>query len=275
MIGDATQRFRSTFLVCGLLAICAVCASRPVLASNDQPMSFTLGRLAGSPDCGVPCAQFIVADGHIEQFSSFSYLIARKRAGDRDLPVLLNSPGGYVAGAERLARVWRKLEVTAIVAGAIQICDLRAQGKGARATTCGRNSDPSAVRTFKLAESGSRCASACTLVVAGATRRIAAETARIGLHRTHIDPTTDAARIAATLGTTNEMVVEKVENAFRSAMESLGIDPELARRAGRTPASGMEWITPEEARRYRLFNASTDDAALPEALKEALSARRK
>ncbi len=238
-------------------------------------MTFTLGRLEGSPDCGVPCAQFIVAEGHIEQFSSFSYLIAHKRAGDRNLPVLLSSPGGYIMGADRLARVWRKLDVTAIVAGATQVCETRARGRTARSGTCSKDPELSAVLVFKLDGANSKCASACTLAVAGATKRIAIETARIGLHRSFVDPKADFAQLAERLGTTNEQVVEQVEKTFRQALEQLGIDPELALRAGRTPANDMEWITPEEARRYELFNARTDDASLQEGLRAALVRRRR
>ena len=106
MIGNAALAALATLEL-------AILTAAPTRASES--MTFTLGRLDRSPDCGAPCAQFIVADGQIEQFSSFSYLLARKRTGDRDLPVLLTSPGGYVAGADRIARVWRKLGVTVIV----------------------------------------------------------------------------------------------------------------------------------------------------------------
>ncbi|MGL4974166.1 MAG: hypothetical protein ACRC56_02645, partial [Bosea sp. (in: a-proteobacteria)] len=117
-------------------------------------MTFTLGRLDGSPDCGVPCAQFIVAEGHIEQFSSFSYLIARKRAGDRDLPVLLNSPGGYIMGADRLARIWRKLEVTAIVAEATTVCEGLSALRKLAGGSCHPGGKEPAVPVFKLGGGG-------------------------------------------------------------------------------------------------------------------------
>jgi hypothetical protein len=274
MIGIFSGRVRRTLGGLGLLAPLVMSLATPAPARDNEAMTFTLGRFDGSPSCGPPCAQFIVAEGQIEQFSSFSYLIARKRTGDRDLPVLLTSPGGYVAGADRLARVWRKLGVTAIIANVSAVCDTSPNKKWAGAKDCVNDPGPSAVQTFRLVRAGAKCASACTLLVAGATKRIATNSARIGLHSSHVDPNTDVARLAARLGNTNDEVVRYVEKGFRESLESLGIDPELADRATRTPSDKMEWITPEEARRYRLFNATIDDATLSVELREALAKRR-
>ncbi|MGL5363143.1 MAG: hypothetical protein ACRDBH_09695 [Bosea sp. (in: a-proteobacteria)] len=273
MIGDNLRRLRGAFAVLGLLAATLLASPLPAQATDDKSMTFTLGRLEGSPDCGVPCAQFIVAEGHIEQFSSFSYLIARKRSGDRNLPVLLSSPGGYVYGADRIARVWRKLGVTAIVAEAKVVCGGLSALRKLAGGPCHQGGKAPVVQVFRMAHGEAKCASACTLAVAGATRRMAAEGARIGLHRTYVDPGTEVAQLAERLGASNEDVVEQVEKTFREALSQLGIDPELAHRAARTPASSMEWITPEEARRYKLFNAQADDASLPEGLRVALANR--
>ena len=277
MIGNASLAALATLTTLATLGL-AILTAAPTRASDA--MTFTLGRLDRSPDCGAPCAQFIVADGQIEQFSSFSYLLARKRTGDRDLPVLLTSPGGYIAGADRIARVWRKLGVTVIVVNVVTVCEksvevVKGRGKTTTITkTCLDAPNPSGVQAFRLAHSGAKCASACTLMVAGATRRIAVETARIGLHRSHIDPDSEAARVAKSFGAPTEQVIAQVEKNFLESLESLGIDPELSRRASKTAANDMEWITPEEARRYHLFNANTDDAALTEELRAALATLR-
>lgn len=221
-------------------------------ARADGAMTFTPGRLDGSPACGGPCAEFIVASGEITHLTSLRYLWARKLTGDRDLPVILESPGGFLIGATATARLWRRLGVAVIVARAMPSC-----GSGA-ARPCPAADLPHGVRSFALTGEGARCASACPIMLAGAVRRMTAPGARLGVHSSRFDEDTALGRAVTSMGVTQEELRQNTEEDLVGLFEELGVDPELARRSSRTPHRSMDWLSPEEVRAYRLINADLD-----------------
>lgn len=230
-------------------------------------MTFTPGRLDGSPACGAACAEFLVARGEIGHLTSLRYLLARKRVGDRNLPVILESPGGYLLGATLTGRLWRKLGVTAIVAKAVPTCG----HSGSRACPAADRAD--GVIAYRLA-GNAKCASACPVVYAGATGRVAGPGARFGVHASSIDEDSALGRAAASLGVTSQSVAKETEEDLASIFLEFGVDPALAQRYGRTPARSMDWLKPDETLRYRLVS-KPGEAPLPPRLAAALKAARR
>ncbi len=252
------------------LALWAGCAlaALPAAASERGPMTFTLGRLEGSTACGGACAQFIVATGEIGHASTLRFLFARKLAGDRDLPVLLTSPGGFAFGAQGLGRTWRRLQVTTVVAAAQATC-----GPGASPA---RDCDPAdrahGVRTFRLTGARADCASACPMLLAGATRRIPGPRARLGVHRGHFDEDTALGRFVIATGSDQDEIARSTAREMGAFFSEMGVEPSVAERSLKTPPDSMDWLKPEEAQATRLFNAKSDDAALAGPLRAALRA---
>lgn len=249
------------------LALAALVLALSASRANDA-MTFTLGRLESAPACGAPCAQFIVARGEITHTSAFGFFYARKLAGDRDLPVILESPGGFVMGATFLARKWRELEVTAIIARAEPTC--RWDGNG---SPCDPRDAGGKVQTFRLARGGS-CASACPMLLAGAVRRLAMSDVRFGVHRPAINRDSAAGRLALSLGGEDADTRKRLDKGIPDHFGAMGIDPRLAERYHATPNETMDWFPLEEARALGLVNALPAEVAghpaLPKALLDAI-----
>lgn len=216
-------------------------------------MTFTPGRLDTAPSCGSPCVEFIVASGQIGFGAVLAFAGARQLAGNRDIPLIVDSPGGYLFGARTIARLMRMSGMTVIVARAFPTC-------GAPADPCGETDRAAGMRTYRLA-AGGKCASACTIMVAGATRRIAAEGARFGVHQSSLDKDSGSARFASRMGLKEEEINETNLTGMVEWFAEYGVDPELGRRARKTPPEKMDWLNLREARDYRLVNAGVEDLA--------------
>ncbi len=156
-------------------------------------------------------------------------------------------------GAIALAKGWRQLGVTVVVATAIPTCS---HAKGKR--RCAREDAGDGVITYGLG-GNAECASACTMLFAGATRRIATAGTKFGVHMPghELD--------AATERSLNQLKVKRedlrnatLQRVIRHFREH-DVDPELGVRSGRTPFEDMDWLTLDEARRYRLVNARAAD----------------
>lgn len=225
----------------------------PVASQAQEAMSFTLGRLDSAPACGARCAQFIVASGKITHATAFGYFYARKLAGDRDLPVILESPGGVVVSATFLASKWRELGVTVIVAKAEATCRWGGAGRA-----CDPRDSEGKVRTFRLVR-GAECASACPLLLAGGVRRLAMSDAKFGVHRPAIDPNSTLGQLAIRLGADDEDKANRDRDDLPAHFSAMGVDPALGRRYLDTAHDGMDWFGLEEARRFTLINAQPAD----------------
>lgn len=216
---------------------------------NDE-MSFTLGRLTSSPACGAQCAEFIVAQGEIRLGSLLHFLGKRRLAGDRDLPLIISSNGGIMDGAQFLAQALRLTKATVIVANASATCI-----HGAKKNPCNPADKADGIQTFTLKAQGV-CASACTLLFAGATKRIAATDARFGVHRpgyvSHVNGSTQIKTEQELERKMIDRYLYKVGNIFAE----FGVDSDLMRRAALTSSDKMDWLSLADASKYNLVNAS-------------------
>ncbi|MDP2121633.1 MAG: hypothetical protein Q8K28_17180 [Hoeflea sp.] len=139
-------------------------------------MVFSIVR-TGNPSCEPDCPEWIAADGDIVADSADAFRAILTKAGDRKLPLLINSLGGRVDVAVTMGRLIRERAMTVEVARTDYLTcepwdekcepDLRDGTYKGRANT-----------SFGI------CNSACPLVLAGGSRRIASPLSRIGVHQT-------------------------------------------------------------------------------------------
>ena len=138
------------------------------------PMDVTLVR-SNEPGCEPRCAEWIAAQGRIDRSSLFRLKRVLSRLGNRNLPIFLESPGGNVDEALKIARLIRQHRATVVLARTtLETCrtgdraclDLRSQGirRGAPASMA-------------------YCASSCVLVLAGGQNRLIGEMAVVGVHQ--------------------------------------------------------------------------------------------
>lgn len=229
-------------------------ATLPARAQHEA-MSFTLGRLEGAPACGAACAQFVVARGQITHGTAFNYFYIRKLSGDRNLPVILESPGGNVMTATFLAGKWREMGLTVIIAHAEATCRWGGNGRA-----CDPKDLAGKVQTFRLAK-GAECASACPMLYAGATTRLAMPDAKFGVHSPAIDPNSTFGKLASSMGETDNRHSERYRSELPDHFEQMGVSPALGRRYLETPNDKMDWLSVAEARQFGLVNAQPADLA--------------
>lgn len=233
-------------------------------ASAGPAMTFTLGRLTASKSCGTPCAEFIVARGEIGFTSVLDYVGIRKRAGERNLPIILESPGGIIGGARLLARLWRDAGLAVVIAHARPRC-----GDEAGMPPCEQPDARDGVRTYEITPIA-HCASSCVILLAGGAHRLATPGAQIGVHRPRMAKDSWVNDTIVGLGV-SEREIEKTSIAdYADILARYGIDPTLGERAGRTASAEIDWFGRDEARTYRLVNGTFGDLKDFPALAEAL-----
>lgn len=254
-------------LLAGLTATVPAAARQdPFAVQKTDAMTFTHGRLPSTAPCGLPCTDFIVADGMIGLMSSFSYLIANKMLGEKSVPVLIDSPGGNLLGADSLAQMFRRLGVTVIVARARE----RACGPKTR-QPCHPLDVAAGVRVFDVADRA-ECESACPFAVMGGTVRIVPPRARIGLHSPTLDE--DSLVGGALLAIDPDARKTAAETDFEdlaSIARPMGIDEAIVTRALKTTHAKMDYLSRADIQLYRLSTTSLPDAPIAPSLRRALS----
>lgn len=150
----------------------------PVGAAEKAPrrdMVFSIVR-TGTPDCEPDCPEWIAADGDITDKTVSAFQAILEKGGERNLPLLINSPGGRVDAAMTLGRMIRDRKMTVEIARTdYLLCEpwnTTCEPDFKDGTYYGR-----ANTTFGI------CNSACPLVLAGGVRRIASPLSRIGVHQ--------------------------------------------------------------------------------------------
>ncbi len=177
----------SSCLIVALGAVGAVTAS-PLTARAQQeaapaprgspaksnPMKVTLVR-SNAADCEPACAEWIAAQGQIDETTPEEFRRVLARLGPRKLPILIDSVGGEVDAALTIGRMIRAKGMDIVVtrtvlepciAAPIQCQALRARG----------------FETGRPQARISRCASACAFVLAGGVRRYVGAWTLVGLH---------------------------------------------------------------------------------------------
>lgn len=146
------------------------------------PMSFTYGRLPTSKPCGLPCVDFIVAEGQIGAGSAFFYQLAATILGNRKVPVLIHSPGGLAFGGYGLGRVFRHLDAQVAV---VAVKERQCSTDGS--PDCPETVSGQTIKVFDILPRKGECHSACSIALTGATTRIVPHGAKVGIHKPKLD----------------------------------------------------------------------------------------
>ncbi|PSJ64105.1 hypothetical protein [Pseudaminobacter soli (ex Li et al. 2025)] len=181
-----TRRFLVTHLI-ALAALAAVfqfqfasvAGASAKKATNEvsdflQPMQFIVVR-SSSPVCEPTCPQWIWANGEIVGDTPQQFQRLLKTIGKQRLPVVINSPGGNVDAAMKLARMIRGRGLDTAVGTAVLT------GCPPERKDCLERQRETGVYLGVILPG--ICASACPLMLAGGVERLAGEISFVGVHQ--------------------------------------------------------------------------------------------
>lgn len=140
-----------------------------------EPMIFAIVRSV-DPACEPTCPEWIQAEGRIVPQTVAAFKRILTKAGDRNLPLLIASPGGSVDHAIELGRIIRKRGMN------VEVAHTRYLDCTPRDKSCAPDRNGHFYRGYALTI-GAFCWSACPLVLAGGIRRIAANTTHTGVYQ--------------------------------------------------------------------------------------------
>lgn len=155
----------------------------PVLGARAQdgppdiaPMRFVVVR-SNAPGCEPNCPEWISADGAIEAGTPALFKRTLRALKGRQLPVVVNSPGGNVDAALALGRMIRKNRLDIAVGVTVF------SGCQPEATDCGDNKGKGAAYFGMAFDDGAMCNSACPLMFSGGVRRVVGDFGYLGVHQ--------------------------------------------------------------------------------------------
>jgi hypothetical protein len=137
-------------------------------------MKVTVVRSAGA-GCQPVCAEWIAAQGQIDESTPEEFRRVFARLGSRKLPILIDSIGGEVDAALAIGRMIRGRGLDIFVTRTvIEPCT-------ATANEC-RTLDANSIESGRPEARISKCASACAFLLAGGVRRYVGAWTLVGLH---------------------------------------------------------------------------------------------
>ncbi|MER8550451.1 hypothetical protein NKH41_33365 [Mesorhizobium sp. M1169] len=139
-------------------------------------MRFVVVR-SSATGCEPNCPEWISAEGAIEAGTPTLLKRMLKKLGRRQLPIIVNSPGGNVEAAIQLGRIIRKNKLD-IAVGAT-----RFSGCWPGMKDCRANDGKASAYFGNPYASGAICNSACPLMFAGGVRRVVGGWAFLGVHQ--------------------------------------------------------------------------------------------
>jgi hypothetical protein len=203
------------------------------VSGHWQPMIFFVAK--GAPDaCGPGCSEWIAAQGDIDVDAPqrFRDLLVSLRG--RKLPVVFDSPGGYMGKARELGRILREHRMTASVGKTVpEGC----RAEGATEASCRRLIRSKGVVRARLQTDDARCYSACVEAFTGASFRQLAAAARMGVHATHLESNGRAEKAPPD---------ESEYSGRRRYLIEMGVDPALVDAAERVRFDQIHILTRQE-----------------------------
>jgi hypothetical protein len=244
------------------------------------PMQFRIMRGAG--DCEPNCPEWIAAQGEIKADTQQKLRRMIQSLKGRKLPIMLHSPGGHVDSGLAMGRMIREAGLTTAI-GTSSLPSPCAPKDTACLTS--RRKGPLKGQ-FNLVRA--YCASACTFMLAGGTKRVVHPTARLGVHQMTFMVTPQRiyrryriqyrivngrkVEVSRTLISERVVTVGKAKQAktpereyakLNQHFQKMGIGPSFGEMTRTTSAQSMRFLTPEEKRDTSI---ATDTADLITAL---------
>jgi hypothetical protein len=208
-----------------------------------------------APGCEPTCVEWIAAQGTIDPRAPIRLKRVLARLGKRKVPILVDSPGGTVDDAIKLAKILRDNQLDVVVAQT-------------ETTRAGRG---------RLSAEPAKCASSCPFMLAGGVQRLLAPDALIGVHQaatfkvmTRFERTyrlIPRYEWGLPAGTTRQLVSErpvsqtvtptstspKTYETIEANFRVMGVSPQIMPVILATPNDAMRWLTDEEAVGYGLI----------------------
>jgi hypothetical protein len=218
---------------------------RPTRPRIVPPMRFVRVTSA-DPACTPNCPEWLSAEGKIEPGSAAAFADAIANLKGRRLPILIHSPGGSVADAGAMGELIRAKGLVVAVARTL-------------VTNCPEASPKCPDGTGAAITGGATCASACVLVLAGGVERLAAPSARIGVHQTTtlVSETEGLAHLKSTRKIYEQQGVDAAVDAYLTAM---GVGDPVMTLMRKTSAASIRWLSLAELKDSHLATLALDPA---------------
>jgi hypothetical protein len=209
------------------------------------PMRFVRVTSA-DPACTPNCPEWLSAEGRIEPGSAKAFADAIASLKGRRLPILIHSPGGSVADAGAMGELIRAKGLAVAVARTL-------------ITNCPEASPKCPDGPGTAITGGATCASACVLVFAGGVERLAAPSARIGVHQTTtlVSETEGLAHLKSTRKIYEQQGVDAAVEAYLAAM---GVGDPVMTLMRKTSAASIRWLSLAELTDSHLATLALDPA---------------
>jgi hypothetical protein len=234
------------FALSGLIALPSYADLRPPARSRGAPPMRLVRVVSADPACKPNCPEWLSAEGRIEPGSAKVFADAIANLKGRRLPILIHSPGGSVADAGAMGELIRAKGLVVAVARTL-------------ITNCPEASPKCPDGPGTALTGGAICASACVLVLAGGVERLAAPSARIGVHQitTVVSETEGLAHLKSTRKIYEQKGVDAAVEAYLAAM---GVGEPVMALMRKTWAASIRWLSLPELRDSHLATLALDAA---------------
>ena len=231
------------FALCSLLALPSYADLRPRARPRITPMRFVRVTSAEAA-CKPNCPEWLSAEGRIEPGSAKAFADAIANLKGRRLPILIHSPGGSVADAGAMGELIRAKGLAVAVARTL-------------ITNCPEASPKCPDGPGTAITGGAICASACVLVLAAGVERLAAPSARIGVHQitTVVSETEGLAHLKSTRKIYEQQGVDAAVEAYLAAM---GVGDPVMTLMRKTYAASIRWLSLPELKDSHLATLALD-----------------
>src|ERR1700729_4412150 len=234
------------FALPGLLALPSYADLGPRARARVTPPMRFVRVTSAEAACKPNCPEWLSAEGRIEPGTAkaFPHVIANLKG--RRLPILIHSPGGSVADAGAMGELIRAKGLAVAVARTL-------------ITNCPVASPKCPDGPGTAITGGAICASACVLVLAGGVERLAAPSARIGVHQTTtlVSETEGLAHLKSTRKIYEQRGVDSAVEAYLTAM---GVGEPAMTLMRKTWAASIRWLSPAELKDSHLATLALDAA---------------
>lgn len=232
-------------------------------------MRFVIVR-SNAPGCEPTCPEWISAEGTIEAGTPVLFKSTLKALGGRELPVVVDSPGGNVDAALMLGRLIRQNKLDIAVGKTWFV------GCQPDVEDC-REKDGKDARYFGNPYAGGAiCNSACPLMFAGGIRRVVGQWAYLGVHqitttyiRTKLQYRTTYRVVRGKKKILNTKIISRknagsyktyemskaVEKRLAAYLKEMGVDQGVLETMKDTPASDIRQLAPEDMLQMKLVTS--------------------
>jgi hypothetical protein len=131
----------------------------------------------GSPACEPQCPEWISAEGEITAATPAAFRRVFKQIGSKNLPLIIRSPGGSINAALEIGNMVRKRKMTVAVGFTLY------RGCRPDEVACKLPKEAKGVYAGSISEYNAFCNSACPMILAAGTTRLASSMAYVGLHQ--------------------------------------------------------------------------------------------